>query len=67
MVAMYFEKDESVMQKSDGWYWYDETGDEHGPYNTRELVEKQIKDYCKYLENGPTLWQRIRYQLLRRW
>lgn len=46
------------------WYFYDETGDEHGPYKSGKACDKAIKSYVYWLDNGPTLWQSIYWPIL---
>jgi len=41
------------------WYFHDELGDEYGPFKTEAKAEKELKAYAKWLEHGPTLWQRV--------
>lgn len=41
------------------WFFYDETGDEHGPYRTRRCAERELARYCRWLDSGPTRWQKI--------
>lgn len=36
------------------WYHVDETGEEYGPFDTKEEAIYRLKDYCFWLENGLT-------------
>ena len=45
------------------FYWYDETGDTSGPYNTERAAMRDLLDYVHYLETG-----RLSFRWrLRRW
>lgn len=41
------------------WFFYDETGDEYGPFPSERKATRELLRYCHYLNYGPTLWQRI--------
>lgn len=41
------------------WFFFDETGDEHGPYNSLRRATRELMKHCYWLEHGPTRWQRI--------
>lgn len=32
-----------------GWYFHDETGDEHGPFETIDETRENLKNYCAQL------------------
>lgn len=34
------------------WYWYDETGDIEGPYDTKEKAQERLDKYIRWLEIG---------------
>ena len=53
-------------ERNDAWYFYDETGDEHGPYSSEKKALKNLLAYCYFLDHGPTLWQRVWWPI-RRW
>jgi hypothetical protein len=36
----------------DGWYFSDETEQFNGPYDTQAEAEKQLGEYCVWLEQG---------------
>jgi len=43
-----------------GWKWIDETGDEsEKTYPTQMDALRDLLSYCDFLNNGPTLWQKI--------
>lgn len=44
------------------WYFYDETGDTSKPYPSQRAALRALLGYMKYLEDGPTLWQRMRWE-----
>lgn len=33
--------------KNDKWFWFDESYNEYGPYDTKELAEKDLILYCE--------------------
>ena len=38
------------------WYFYDETwSDVLGPYETREEADKNLTEYCRFLNEGPRI------------
>lgn len=41
------------------WWFYDETGDVHGPYRSEARANRNLTAYCCWLDKGPTRWQRI--------
>lgn len=41
------------------WYFRDETGDPYGPYPSEARAKKELEAYCRFLDHGPTRWQRI--------
>ena len=41
-----------VYQKGDGWFFSDETYDEHGPFLTEEEASSMLNKYIKWLETG---------------
>ena len=52
-----------------GWKWYNELGDEcRGVFPTQKAALKDLLRYMHWLDNGPTLWQKlwwpIRYELI---
>lgn len=51
----------------DGWYWIDETGDTYGPYPSQRTALRGLLDYWDYLEEGPTLWQRLSWPFRAWW
>lgn len=44
---------------SDGWYFYDQEGNEFGPFPTQEKAIRQLLRYIHWLNYGPTFWQRL--------
>ena len=34
------------------WYWWDETSQDHGPFETEAEAKKNLDDYCYWLETG---------------
>jgi hypothetical protein len=43
-----------------GWRWYDETGCmQNRTYPTQMDALRDLMRYVRYLERGPTLWQRV--------
>lgn len=40
---------ENPYHEQDGWYWWDETGDAYGPYNTRDHACRDLRDYCDFV------------------
>lgn len=37
----------------DGWYHSDESDDIHGPFDTREVADRELANYCLWLDKGP--------------
>lgn len=37
------------------WYWYDETGDEHGPYASLRAATEELRAYEHFLNHGPAI------------
>lgn len=50
--------------RMDQWYFYDETGDEYGPFRSERKATRELAKYLYWLDNGPTPWQRF---LLQKW
>ena len=50
------------------WFWYDETGDEYGPYRTRRRAQRALDEYVAYnLDGLPVPWTvKLRWRV-RRW
>jgi len=44
---MDYERPKNPFQLDHGWFWYDETKIEYGPYNTYELAKADLERYCK--------------------
>ena len=36
-------------KKDDGWYWYDEGGEEFDPYSTENEALEKLSDYSQHL------------------
>lgn len=49
----------------DNWYFYDETGDDMGPYPSETRARKMLEAYCYWLDHGPTMWQSIWWPIKR--
>ena len=45
--------DKHIVKESDGWYFWDEAGQEqHGPYKDIEETKSMMDEYCKkFLDN----------------
>lgn len=44
-----------------GWYFTDEEGIIHGPYNSEKEANKALFRYVRWLEHGPSPLERIYY------
>lgn len=57
---------ENPFRMGDNWYWLDETGAWSKPHKSQRAALTDLLRYMKWLEEGPTLWQRswwpIRYE-----
>jgi hypothetical protein len=42
----------TVYKHEKGWFFYDETGDDHGPYETKELAVSRMFLYAHWLQTG---------------
>lgn len=51
------------------WFWYDETGDESGPYPTERAARMDLLKYARYLYLGPDPTKRAVawYEIKRFW
>lgn len=47
------ENDKWISERSDGWYYHDETGDLTGPFTTIEAARSAFASYCEWLEQNP--------------
>lgn len=47
-----FKNRETVYEVDGEWYFSDETGDEHGPYKTKEEAEQECADYIAWLSGN---------------
>lgn len=45
--------DKWISERSDGWYFHDETGDLNGPYTTRQDARNAFSEYCEWLDQNP--------------
>jgi hypothetical protein len=52
--------------RKNSWYFYDETGDEYGPYPTQQDALSELMKYCHELEYGPPWWRRTAAKI-RKW
>lgn len=43
--------DDSSAGLLDGWYFFDGTGDVHGPFSTRDETVECLKHYCQLLQD----------------
>ena len=41
--------------EADGWYWYDESDDIHGPYEHRDAAQIDLSRHSHYVETGEVL------------
>jgi len=38
-------------EKDGKWYWWDEAGDQNGPYDSEEEASKKMHEYAAYLNS----------------
>lgn len=48
-------ENENYPDHVEGWYYWDETGDMSGRYNSREAAKAALDKYCHWLNTGETL------------
>lgn len=51
---------QTIFQGEGGWYWRDETGDEHGPYEHPTYARAELYAYVHYLETGEVILKKDR-------
>lgn len=55
---------ENPYERDGKWFFYDEMGCEYGPYKSQQKAARELKSYCRWLDKGPTRWQRFWWPII---